>query len=57
MSDQDVRSLPVGERAELLALVRRQLEILPNPSHAGELAIAMVELLESEPAVDVQNAG
>jgi hypothetical protein len=46
MSDRDVRSLPVGERAEVVALARRLLEILPAPSHARDLENAMLDMLE-----------
>jgi hypothetical protein len=45
MSARDVRSLPVGERAEVVALARRLLEVLPHPSRARELALAMLDLL------------
>jgi hypothetical protein len=48
MPDGDVRSLGVGERAELLALARRLLENLPNPSHAREVAPEIARRLEGD---------
>jgi hypothetical protein len=38
--------LPLPERARLLALGRRLLEALPNPSAARELALELVRELE-----------
>jgi hypothetical protein len=57
MSAGDVRCLPVGERAELLALANQLLDVLPNPSHARGLALAMVRLLEAEPAASARDVG
>jgi hypothetical protein len=37
--------LPLPERARLLALGRRLLEILPNPSTARDLALELVREL------------
>jgi hypothetical protein len=46
----DPEALPLSERARLLALARRLLEAVPNPSHARDLAIALVRVLEQDDA-------
>jgi hypothetical protein len=43
-SDPD--ALPLAERARLLSLARGLLNAVPNPSHARDLALAMVRELE-----------
>jgi hypothetical protein len=42
--------LPVGERAELLALLRRALEALPHPSAGREFVLEAVRRLEATAA-------
>jgi hypothetical protein len=54
LSDRYVRSeLPLGERSRLLALLNRALAELPHPSHARDLVLDAVRLLESSVATDI----
>jgi hypothetical protein len=50
MAIQNVRSLGVPPLAEALALARRLVQAAPDPSHARELALALVRLLEERQA-------
>jgi hypothetical protein len=51
MAIQNVRPMPRTPADEALALARRLLEAVPNPSHLRELALALVRVLEGSGVV------